>query len=104
PRGGGSDKKDSREVTTIEKVLIRPLLVLRSARLNYNLSTNSVVPGFFPNTELFGLGENFQAPGLMYILGFQPTDGWLYESAQEKGWFTASQYLSRDLMRGSQES
>lgn len=104
PRGAGDDKKPEREVTTIEKIIIRPLLILRSARANYTISNNSVVPGFMPKTEIVGLGENFQAPGWQYILGFQPTDEWLYWAAREKGWFTASRYLSLDLMRGNQES
>lgn len=93
-------KKESREPTLVEKILIRPFLLLRTARAQYTITSNSVVPGFFPDAQYFGLGKNLTAPGWKYILGFQPTDEWLYTSAREKGWFTASRYLSRDLMRG----
>ena len=61
-------EKKEREISGAEKALIRPLLMLKKARLNYSESYGSVVPGFTPQSELFGQ-QDFSAPGWDYVLG-----------------------------------
>ncbi|HMV22959.1 MAG TPA: cell surface protein SprA [Saprospiraceae bacterium] len=91
------DKKD-REPSIIEKIVIRPLMMVRKGRLTYSESYTNVVPGFTPKTNLLGMNQGFTAPGLPFILGERPTDRWFDESA-DKGWFTESVFLNQPVSR-----
>ena len=91
------EKKD-REVSAIEKILIRPLMSLRRAKFTYSENLNSVVPGFTPSPELLGLSKGFDAPGWKYALGWSPTDTWLEEIGQ-KGWISNSPFLNDEVIR-----
>lgn len=95
---GKSKEKKEREISIIEKVLIRPLMMVRRGRLSYSETFNNVVPGFTPKTKLLGLDNGFNAPGAGFILGERPTDKWLDESAA-KGWITPSIYLNQPVTR-----
>ena len=94
------DQKESREVTTIEKILIRPLLLVRKARFTYSENISSVVPGFTPAPSLLGLSKGFEAPGWNYALGFAPSNQWL-ESTANKGWISGSPFLNDEMIRNS---
>ena len=91
------EKKD-RDVSTIEKILIRPLMALRRAKFTYSENLNSVVPGFTPTPELLGLSKGFEAPGWKYVLGWHPSDSWLDEVSQ-KGWISNSPFLNDEVIR-----
>lgn len=83
---------------TLERILIRPLLSLRKAKFNYSETYGSIVPGFKPRTKLFGLSDDWQAPGYQYILGFQPSDREI-DAYGEKGWITDNVNLNQRLSR-----
>lgn len=70
-----SDKKKEkgeRDVTVIERFLIRPLMSLRSMKFSYKEDFSTSIPGFNPESRLFGLSEGFSAPGWNFAAGFQP--------------------------------
>ena len=65
-------KDKSPEPSTIEKILIRPLLMVRKGNLNYDQSYSTIIPGFTPQPQLLGMSEGFGAPGWEFIAGLQP--------------------------------
>ena len=78
------------EPTGVEKIVIRPLLLLRNARFNYTEQYNSFVPGFTPQARLFGMSD-LSKPGWDYVLGYrQSDDNWL-DDAGARSW------ISRDI-------
>ncbi|MCB0629689.1 MAG: cell surface protein SprA [Saprospiraceae bacterium] len=106
------EKKNDREPSVIEKVLIRPLLLVRKARLNYKENFATVVPGFMPVTKLMGLSSGFDAPGWDFVAGLQPkirtlsdeirnnpregAGDWLYDN---RNWITRNVFLNQDVVQ-----
>ncbi len=90
-------KKKKSKVSTAEKALIRPLMLLRSARLRYSEDYNTVVPGFMPQSKLLGMSEGFNAPGWEFIGGLQPTDKWFNQAADE--WITDDFFLNQKVQQ-----
>ncbi len=91
-------KKDNRnrEPSKVERAIIRPLMALRKARLNYQEDFGTTIPGFMPTTELFGM-QGFTAPGWAFVTGMQPNikqsdyyteNDWLYQNWQ---WISGDQ-------------
>jgi cell surface protein SprA len=108
-KGGKKGKKDSkekgeREPSTLERVLIRPLMVLRSANLRYTEKYGTVVPGYLPDSKLFGM-DNFNSPGWDFVAGLQPNirfedyyteRDWLHNNWR---WITGDQYLNSPVIQ-----
>lgn len=104
------EKKNRDGPSTIERVLIRPLMSLRKARFNYSESWTTVVPSFLPQAQFFGSNSSLTAPGLDFIFGYQPqirsldesqyyTEvDWLHQAA-EKGWLSRSVYVNREVIQ-----
>jgi cell surface protein SprA len=90
-KGKKKKKKETEyEPSGVEKIVIRPLLLLRNARLNYTEQFNSFVPGFLPQARLFGMSE-LSKPGWDYVLGYRQADeNWL-DDAGTRTW------ISRDI-------
>ena len=82
-----SSKKTEREPSVAEKILIRPLMMVRKAKLNYQENFSTVLPGYLPETRFFGLEEGFGAPGLDFVAGIQPDRQWIDEAGAQ-GWIT----------------
>ena len=82
-------KKKEREISSTEKALLRPLLMLKKARFNYSENSGSVVPGFLPEAQLFGQ-QNFNQPGWDYVLGFAPDDEWFDRTSDAANGFQNS--------------
>ena len=95
-------KKKKSKVSTAEKALIRPLMLLRSARLRYSEDYNTVVPGFMPQSKLLGMSEGFNAPGWEFIGGLQPTDKWFNQAADE--WITEDFFLNQKVQQNYTQS
>ncbi len=99
----GKDKKDKqknkdREPSLAERIALRPLMLIRRARVTYSENYSTVVPGFTPEPKLMGLSEGFTAPGWAFVAGVQPASSWLDEAAA-KGWITYRQELNQQVMR-----
>ena len=91
-------KKKSDEPSIFERILIRPLLTVRKAKLTYTETYANIVPGFLPKTSHFGLNSSYTAPGLPFILGERPSDTWL-DNAAANGWITKSIYINQPVNR-----
>jgi cell surface protein SprA len=86
-------KKDDtpRDPSLVERILIRPLMMMRSVKFNYRDERATVIPGFMPQSKLLGLSEGFSSPGWDFISGFQPRisgeNNWLQTN---QSWFNDS--------------
>jgi len=105
-------KAKERVPSDLERILIRPLLMLRKARFNYNERFRTVVPGFMPRSSLMGMESGFKAPGWDFIAGIQPnirtlsdnqrenpTEGngdWLYDNRQ---WISGNVFFNQDIVQ-----
>lgn len=113
PSTGQDEEGEERQrsgPSAIERVLIRPLMMLRSARFNYSEKWGTVVPSFMPQSRLLGSSTDLSAPGLDFIFGYQPrirtldesqyyTDAdWLHQAA-EKGWLSRSVWVNQEVIQ-----
>ncbi len=65
----GKKEKEDRQPSAFERALLRPLMMIRKARVSYSEDFSSVVPGFVPETRLLGQNNGFNAPGWDYVFG-----------------------------------
>ncbi len=103
-------KRKDGEPSVLERVLIRPLLMVRKARLSYSERFGTTVPGFLPQSRLLGMGQGLNEPGWDFIAGLQPKirqlsaearenpgsdpDDWLYSN---RSWITGSLFLNQQV-------
>lgn len=111
-KDGKNSKKEEKKAdkprvpTLAERIIIRPLLSLRSVKFNYKDDRNTVIPGFMPQSSLLGLSEGFEAPGFDFIAGFQPNlqgenNNWLIKNQQ---WFNASPNFNSALSQTKRQT
>ena len=101
PKKGAKKKKKEKEVSTIAKVLIRPLMLIRKARANYSENFTTIVPGYTPAPDYFGQTNNFKTPGWAFVAGQQPGDAWFNDAVADPNspWITKSFYLNQETIR-----
>ncbi len=92
-----------RKISMAEKIVFRPLMLVRRIQLNYTENTSTVIPGYTENPELFGLNRAFNAPGWEFIAGLKPnlSNGNYLDQAAQKGWITKSECLNREVIQRS---
>lgn len=92
PQRSQPTKEDTVKVPGVPpfiKGLARMLMSLRSITGSYTVTEGTVLPGFSPTPRLFGMDQDFNAPGWGFILGEQDPEfqkkaaknGWLVENA-----------------------
>ncbi len=90
-------KREKRQPTMVERIILRPLMIVRKARFSYSEQFNSTVPGWMPETNYFGRDNQFGAPGWGYTLGLtRPDKTWLDDGAKN-GQFTRSLLLNQQV-------
>jgi len=105
---GKKDRSKSKDTgpSTLTKVLVRPLLTLRSVKFNYRENLGTVVPGIVmeESPEFLGLSSGFNAPGWAFVAGWQPDitlgdqNNWLYQAA-DNGWITNSPFQNNQVLQ-----
>jgi len=87
-----------------ERILIRPFLLLRRARVTYNENFTTALPGFTGVSKYVGqdyTGTNTNPgprPGWDFIAGWQPDAAWL-DNAGNSGWITNNIYQNRQVIQ-----
>lgn len=92
------DKNKDREPSMAERIALRPLMLVRKARLTYSETYSTIIPGFTPDPKLMGLSEGFNAPGWAFVAGVQPDTSWLGDAGRN-GWITHRPELNQQVMR-----
>jgi cell surface protein SprA len=89
----------------IISVILRPLLMIKSAGIEYRETQGTTVAGFMPSTNLLGNNTSMAAPGYDFAFGAQPgdvlfkknnfnkADAWL-DRAASKGWISSDTFLN----------
>ncbi|MEQ8301924.1 MAG: cell surface protein SprA [Cyclobacteriaceae bacterium] len=85
------------------KSLARLLMSVRNINGTYNITQGTILPGFTPTPNLFGMDKSWSAPGWGFILGQQDPNirfkaaenGWLSTSVKQTSLYT--QVQTRDL-------
>ncbi|MCH2043465.1 MAG: cell surface protein SprA [Saprospiraceae bacterium] len=106
---GDKDKKKNknREPSMVERILIRPLLMIRRARITYNEDFTTIVPGFMSTHKYLGLDRTLTKPGWGFIAGLQPLvdseagmvpNTWLDRAAQQ-GWITDNIFQNQQVQQ-----
>lgn len=101
-----TEKEDApKDPSMIERVLIRPLMAIRSIKLNIRDDRTTMLPGFMPQSSLLGMSDGFAAPGWDFISGVQPRltgeNNWLQTN---QSWFNPSTNFSRELMQTKRQT
>ena len=93
PRAQAADTTETKGgVPGVFKGLAKLLMSVRSINGTYTVSEGTTLPGFTKTPSLFGMDNNWEAPGWSFILGSQ-NPGFRYEAA-DKGWITTNQLLT----------
>jgi cell surface protein SprA len=74
------------------KGLLRLIMSLRNIQGTYSLTQGTILPGFQPTPNLFGMDKGWSAPGWNFILGGQDPN--IRFKAAEKGWMSMSNKLT----------
>ena len=112
-KGGKEDKnKEEREPSMAERLLIRPLLLIRRGRITYQEDYTTSIPGFMGQHSILGqdinsFGANL-APGWDFITGLNPTGrtattAWL-DQAASSGWVTENIFLNQQVTQSHNQS
>jgi len=107
PKKGGKDDKNKPYVPSmVERMLIRPLMMVQRARLTYQEDFNTSLPGFMGQSKY--MGQDFKsfakpAPGWDFVFGIQPTGSaaitsWLNDASQ-RGWITDNIFLTQQVLQ-----
>ena len=102
--GERTTKKQDREPSFIEKLLVRPLFTLRNAKFTYRENLSTLVPGFLPTNKYLGLSSGFDAPGWGFVLGLQPDLQTFLPNAGSNGWITADRFQNQQILQSSQQN
>ncbi|HPQ20416.1 MAG TPA: cell surface protein SprA [Saprospiraceae bacterium] len=94
-------EKEPRVPSTVERILIRPLLMLRSVKVSFKQDKATMIPGFDREANMLGLEKGFGAPGVDFAFGSQPkiqdvgtSESWLHNNRE---WFTPVSQLNDPL-------
>ena len=105
--GDSKDRKKEREITTVEKIFVRPLLSIRELKFTYRENLSTVIPGFANTPDFFGM--NGSSPGWGFVFGLQPdlnianSNNWL-ESAASQGWITPTRFQNQQVLQNSSQN
>ena len=75
------------------KGIARFLMMIRSINVNYSVQEGTLLPGFARQPFLFGMDEDWDAPGWDFILGSQSTA--IRQRAAESGWLVQDTLFSQ---------
>lgn len=92
------------------RALVRPLLAVRSLRVNFSEDFETIIPGFLPEPAFFGQGPGFNAPGWEFVAGIQPrirelqisergTEADYLNELAEGGFISDNVFLSQDVIQ-----
>ncbi|MBK8624313.1 MAG: cell surface protein SprA [Saprospiraceae bacterium] len=104
---GKEEKKNDtpKDPSMTERVLLRPLMMVRSVKINLKDDRTTNIPGFMPQSNLLGLSEGFTAPGWDFVAGVQPRitgeNNWLYKN---QDWFNTSTKFNDGLIQTKRQT
>ncbi len=105
PKTKKEKSNEPKDPSLAERVLLRPLMLVRSIKFNYKEERSTIIPGFMPQSKLLGLSDGFSSPGWDFIAGVQPNlvgeNNWLLRN---QGWFNSSQKFNGELSQNKRQT
>lgn len=95
--------KNNNDVNPVLRAILQPILSLKRVSLSYTGRRSTLLPGFMYKPQYFGQNFDQKAPGLDFILGYQPDSTWLNEIGQ-KGFITKSQSQNNQVFQTQNQS
>ncbi len=98
---GNVDEKEEKERINPLHVVLRLLMSVRNVSGTYTRNEGIMLPGFAPKPRFVGMDENFVAPGIPFVMGWQNTDllgnpsGNFALDAAANGWMSTSPFLNQ---------
>lgn len=74
------------------KLLLRLVMSLRNINASYTINEGSILPGFNKSPKLFGFDQDWQSPGIGFLLGGQDPN--IASNAGKNGWLTKNTKLT----------
>ena len=74
------------------KTIMRMVMSVRAINGTYTVTEGTILPGFTQAPKLFGLDQNWKAPGLGFVLGQQDPN--IRRTAGDNGWITHNSSLT----------
>ncbi len=102
-----TSRKKDREITTIEKIFVRPLLSIRELKMTYRENLSTVIPGFANTPSILGMDGG--SPGWGFVFGLQPNiditdnNNWLRNAANQ-GWLTPSRFQNQQVLQNNSQT
>lgn len=97
--------KKQTPASTVEKILVQPLLMLKKGSITYAENRSTTLPGYMPKTQFFGVqtDNNAMAPGWDFVFGGQPGFKWFegFDANKRDAWLeknAANNWLSSDTL------
>lgn len=92
------------------RAIIRPLMMVRSLRVNFSEDFETIIPGFLPEPVFFGQSQGFGAPGWDFVAGIQPrireltipeqgTSVDYLQNLAQAGYISDNVFLSQDVIQ-----
>ena len=107
-KGSKGKKKKEGEPSPVAKALIRPLMMIRKAKMNYSETYATVIPGYRPESKWFGQAPGFDSPGWDFVAGLQPdiakddfSNDWL---TRNQNWFVDTVLLNQQVTQNYTQS
>ena len=100
----GKIEKGENPFVFITENSVRLLLGFKNINATYNITSSTMLPGFMPETNLFGvnLEDFYGAPGLPFVAGWQDTD--FGHQAYENGWLTQYEFFNQPNIYAENET
>ena len=81
-----TQQEEAPKESKFAKGFFRLLMSLRAINVTYTMNEGTILPGYRPDAYLFGLNDDFSAPGIPFLLGSQDPD--IRFTAAENQWLT----------------
>ena len=95
PKGKKAEKDSLKSGTNYGKIIgdgvLRFLMMVRNANLSWTQGRGSVLPGYMPAPNLFGINFKTNSPGFLYVFGGQPD---IRKMAIDGSWITKDTLLN----------
>ncbi|MGF1637696.1 MAG: cell surface protein SprA, partial [Cyclobacteriaceae bacterium] len=92
PQTQKADTTEQKPDLKAVKGILRVLMGLRSANINYTVREGTMMPGFSPEPFLMGMNDNWSAPGWRFLMGGQDPN--FSQTAAGNGWLVYDTLLT----------
>lgn len=91
-------KKQAYDAHPVADAFLKPIIGIKRASINYDVTRSTTLPGFMPTPNMFGQNFDKGAPGFPFLFGAQKDTSWL-TSISRRGWLTEDTTFNFQFMQ-----